>query len=143
MRRPARSKEEGLFAGGVGFDVIYQGAATALLTLSAYFIGVSDSHETGMTMAFLTMSLCEIFHSWNMRSQRRSIFALHTHNHILLGAIVLSILITAVMIYTPALAGIFSLRALSAREYLSSLGLALLIVPIVELVKACERKLKK
>ena len=139
MRRPARSKEEGLFAGGVGFDVIYQGAATALLTLSAYFIGVSDSHETGMTMAFLTMSLCEIFHSWNMRSQRRSIFALH----ILLGAIVLSILITAVMIYTPALAGIFSLRALSAREYLSSLGLALLIVPIVELVKACERKLKK
>lgn len=139
MKRPARPRDEGLFSGGVGFDVIYQGLATALLTLGAYFAGSRDSHEIGMTMAFLTMSMCEIFHSWNMRSQRGSIFTLHTHNRVLLGAILLSVLLTAAMIYTPALAAVFSLRPLTAAQYFSAMGLAALIVPIVELVKACER----
>lgn len=143
MKRPARPRNESLFSGGVGFDVIYQGAATACLTLGAYFAGNGVSHEIGMTMAFLTMSMCEIFHSWNMRSQRTSIFALHTHNRLLLGAIVLSVVLTAAMIYMPALAAVFSLQALTTAQYFTSLGLAVLIVPIVELVKAVERALTK
>ena len=82
MRRKPRSSKEGIFSGGLGTGVVYQGALITLITLGAYFIGhymetglweiTTSGH--GMTMAFLTMSMAEIFHSFNMRSQRGSIF---------------------------------------------------------------------
>jgi Ca2+-transporting ATPase len=87
MLRGARSPKDGVFAGGMGFDIGYQGLIVAVLTLAAYFIGhfmesgrweIANSAD-GMTMAFLTLSMAEIFHSLNMRSRRESIFTLGTH----------------------------------------------------------------
>ena len=84
MSRPPRNSKDGIFSGGVGFDIFYQGLFVTGLTLAAYFIGhyieagvweITNSPD-GMTMAFLTMSMCEIFHSLNMRSQRGSTVAM-------------------------------------------------------------------
>ena len=63
--------------------------------------GVSDD---GMTMAFLTMSMCEIFHSFNMRSQRKSVFTLHTHNKVLWGAMLGSLVLTTIVLEVPFVA---------------------------------------
>ena len=84
MRRKPREAKDGVFSGGLGTDVIYQGILVSILTLAAYFIGhrieagvweIAPSAD-GITMAFLTMSMTEIFHSFNMRSQRKSVFTL-------------------------------------------------------------------
>ena len=88
MKQKPRSAREGVFAGGMDKDIIYQGATTTLLVLIAYFVGeyletgawhITASND-GITMAFLTMSMCEIFHSFNMRSRRQSVFTLSRQN---------------------------------------------------------------
>lgn len=136
MERAPRKTNEGVFAHGLGIGVIYQGVLIAGLTLIAYFIGCRVTHQTGMTMAFLTLSLCEIFHSLNMRSRNQSLFKLKTHNKYLFGAMATSFVLTLPLIYVPGLNNLFKLTPLSARNLLTAIGLALTIIPLVELVKA-------
>lgn len=148
MNRAPRSSTDGVFAGGVGFDTIYQGFLVASLTIFAYFAGhfmetgiweiVQSPH--GMTMAFLTLSLAEVFHCFNMRSQRGSIFTVKGHNKILWCACIASIVLTAAVIYIPFLATAFGFTSISLPEYLVAFGIAFLVVPIVECVKLLQRK---
>ncbi len=151
MTRKPRKTNEGIFSGGLGTDVIYQGIMVAVLTLIAYFIGhhaevgtwgVGDS-ELGITMAFLTMSISEIFHSFNMRSQRGSIFKLPHRNKSLWLACIVSFVLTAGVIYIPPVANAFGLHAIPVEMYAISVGLAITTIPIVETVKAVQRKLAK
>ena len=144
MQRAPRGSNEGLFSGGVGFSCIYQGFMVATLTVGAFLAGISGvlgkAHENpvsaGMTMAFLTMSMAEIFHSYNMRAQFGSIFRLKTHNFWLFGAMLVSLLLTTAVIFVPPLRSLFRLERISAAEYLFSLLLSVSVIPIVELVKA-------
>jgi Ca2+-transporting ATPase len=95
-----------------------------------------------MTMAFFTMAMCEVFHSFNMRSQRGSavsmVFKGH-HNVALYGAMIGSFLLTTAVVEIDFLANMFEFTKLSFTEYAISLGLAFLIIPIVEIVKAIQR----
>lgn len=101
MKRPPRSSSDGIFSGGMAGDIAYQGILITVITLVSYIIGHSMevghfaiphgvSHD-GMTMAFLTMSMCEIFHAFNMRSRRKSVFKLG-HNIVLWMAMLLSLI---------------------------------------------------
>ena len=158
MQRKPRDSKEGVFAGGMGFDVFYQGALVTILTLAAFFIGefLETGHwqftniancEEGMTMAFLTMSMCEIFHSFNMRSQRGSVIGMalgqKSHNVVLYAAMVASLALTTAIIEIPFLADMFDFVHLDAKAYCISIGLAFLVIPIVEIVKAIQRAAAK
>jgi Ca2+-transporting ATPase len=90
-------------------------------------------------MAFLTMSMAEIFHSFNMRSQRHSIFTMGTINWALWISLGLALLMTTVVCEIPALAAAFSFTTVTAREYAVAVGLGALVIPIVEIVKAIQR----
>lgn len=143
MERPPRDPKEGIFADKLGIKIIYQGTIIALLTLLSFMIGNSQNHLTGMTMAFLTLSMCEIFHSLNLRSGTKSIFTLKTRNKYLLLAMVASFVMTLGVIYLPGVNEVFKLTALSAKDFFSAVGLALAIIPIVELEKLITRSLAK
>jgi len=143
MTRPPRSTKEGIFAHGLGINVIYQGVIIAILTLIAYFIGDNFEHTTGMTMAFLTLSTCEVFQSLNLRSIDKSIFTLKTRNKVLFGAMVLSFALSLCVIYIPGVNIVFKLTPLSATNLLISLLLSISIIPIVEIVKLIVRSMKK
>lgn len=154
MSRPPRNSKDGIFSGGVGFDIFYQGLFVTGLTLAAYFIGhyiesgvweITNSPD-GMTMAFLTMSMCEIFHSLNMRSQRGSTVAMTfkgSHNMYLFGSCLMSLLMTTVVIYVPFLANAFDFQPINLMEYAVALALAFAIIPLVEIVKTIERAYDK
>jgi Ca2+-transporting ATPase len=139
MKKPPRKADEGVFASGMGFNIIYQGVIIALLTLLSFFIGNKESHLTGMTMAFLTLSMCEIFHSLNMRSLTKSIFMLRKQNIFLWGSMVLTLILTLGVVYTPGLNSVFNLTTLNGQNLLITLGVSLSIIPIVEAVKALRR----
>lgn len=148
MKRKPRDAKEGIFADGLGRDVAYQGIMVTFLTLAAYFIGhymeagvweIVNSKD-GMTMAFLTMSMAEIFHSFNMRSQKKSIFSLPTHNKFLYAAMIVSFVLTAGVIYIPFLSDAFGFESISFLEYSVAMGLAVMVIPIVETVKYFVRK---
>ncbi|MDR0324581.1 MAG: cation-translocating P-type ATPase [Oscillospiraceae bacterium] len=157
MERPPRGQKEGIFAGGLGLNIIYQGLLIAALTLAAYFIvdnwhiklllaegtardiAEEIAHNFAMTSAFFTLSMCEIFQAFALRSLKQSVFTLKTHNKVLWGAMVFSLTATLAVIYLPSLAAIFSLEPLTFFELAISLGLAVLVIPAVEAVKAAER----
>lgn len=156
MRRRPRDPKDGIFAGGMGFDVAWQGLLVTAVTLLAYFSGllltcpvqmdwaalvhITDplAHKTGMTMAFFTLSMAEIFHSFNMRSRRASLFSMGQNGY-LWGAMVLSLVLSTVVLYVPALAAAFDFVPLSGTAYGVSMALALAVIPVVELVKAVQR----
>ena len=157
MNRPPRDSKDGIFSGGLGFDVVYQGILVTLITIAAYLIGAffefgAGWFETlraagesghGMTMAFLSMSMCEIFHSFNLRSQRKSVFSLKTQNKVLWAAMLGSLLLTTLVIEVPFIANAFGFTPIGLQEYGISIGLAFLVIPVVELVKLIQRKLSK
>lgn len=151
MKHSPRDSREGIFAGGMGFDIFFQGALIAVLTVVSYLIG--DHIETGvwqfvnskdgMTMAFLTLSMVEIFHSLNMRSRRKSLFGMKQHNKFLFLSMLAAFLLTTAVIYVPFLSKAFDFAHISLYEYGIALLLAVSVIPIMELVKFVQRKLGK
>ena len=148
MDRSPRNPKEGFFARGMGADLIYQGFLISAVTIFSYFVGYFMEHGVwevaespdGMTMAFLTLSMAEIFHSFNMRSQRRSIFKLHCQNKVLLGAMLGSLVLTSVVIFVPPLAAAFEFTEISMKEYFTAMLLAFSVIPLVEAVKFFQRR---
>ena len=153
MKRPPRDSKEGIFAGGLAVDIGYQGVLITIITIASYIIGhcfevghfaiPQGVSNHGMTMAFLTMSMCEIFHSFNLRSQRKSVFSLHTHNKILWLAMLGSLILTTIVLEIPVLANAFGFTPVGLTEYVLAIVLALVVIPVVEAVKFVQRKLTK
>ena len=153
MTRPPRSSKDGIFAGGLFGDIVYQGVLVTALTILSYIIGNSFEvghfampvgiSDHGMTMAFLTMSMCEIFHSFNLRSQRKSIFTLKGYNKVLWLAMVGSLLLTTAVLEIPFLANAFGFTPIGFTEYAIALALAIVVIPVVEIVKLIQRKCGK
>ena len=148
MQRQPRDPKAGIFADGMGFDVVLQGVTVTIITMAAYLIGhfmeagvwtFTDSAD-GMTMAFLALSMTEIFHSFNMRSLHKSIFKMKSHNGFLWGAMILSLVLTTAVIYVPFLANAFGFETISLAEYCVAMLLAFAIVPVVEIEKIFERR---
>ena len=143
MQRKPRSSNAHIFSDGLGFNLLWQGVLISLLTIVSYVFGAQTSPEAGTTMAFLTLSLCEMLHAWNMRSLNGSIFTMRHHNPMLLGSILLSFVLTVPILLIPALRSIFSLAALTWQQYLCAALLAAAVVPVVEIVKAARAFLRK
>ncbi|MBE7068554.1 MAG: cation-translocating P-type ATPase [Clostridiales bacterium] len=151
MKRKPRDSKAGIFSGGLGVDLLYQGLVVSALTLLSYFLGhfietgewTITNSEYGVTMAFLTMSMAEIFHSLNMRSQRKSIFGLKTFNKTLLFALIGSFLATTLVCEVPFLANAFGFEHVNFLDYALAIVLGACVIPIVEIVKLVQRKVAK
>ena len=157
MKRKPRNASDGVFAGGMGLDIAFQGVIITLLVLASFFAGVyfdmgyidiadmiaGNADAEGVTMAFITLSMVEIFHSFNMRSRRASIFTMKTQNKWLWGAAALALALTVVPVEVDVLANVFGFMPLPPHALLTALGLALLIIPIMEVYKAIMRGIEK
>ena len=148
IRRKPRDAKAGIFADGMGFDIAYQGLLVTILVMTSYFVGhymesgvweIANSQD-GMTMAFLIMSMAEIFHSFNMRSQRGSIFKLGSHNKVLIVAGAATVILTILVCEIPFLANAFGFTSVSLVEYVIAVVLGALVIPVVEGVKLVQRK---
>ena len=151
MSKEPRPKSEGLFANGLVIDVIVHGFLVALITVAAYLIGsylengvFSLQHSNnGMTMAFITMSLTEVFHAFNMRSQNGSIFTIKKQNMLLWLSALVAIALTLIVVYVPFIKVLFGFDSIAFSEYLICFGLGLSVIVIVEAIKLVKRLVKK
>ncbi len=160
MRRKPRSSSDGIFAGGAGIDMVWQGIYIALVELASYFIGYhlefgsfagvfkGTTCVNAMAMAFLTVNFSEMFCAINMRSRTGSIFSknlLKNTNWWLVGASAVTIVLTLIAIYMPGLQEVFNVMpgTFQTRELLISIGLALTIFPVFEIGKAMHRAVRK
>ena len=151
MKRSPRDSKNGIFSNGVGAGVAIQGFFIALLTFVSYFVGhfmeagkweITESPD-GMTMAFLTLSLVELFHAFNMRSRERSVFTIKKQNGWLWGSLLLAFVLTSAVIFVPAFATAFGFETISLNEFAVALALAVAIIPLVELEKLIARAINK
>ena len=148
MLRKPRSSEESVFANGAGIDMILQGIFMAILVISSFFIGdyiengsinfadlMARGSSDGMTMAFLTCNFVEMFHAMSMRTQRGNLFKMKTVNWWLMGALVLTTLLTVGVIYIPFFRNLFEFTAVSFKEFAIAFGLAFSVIPVLEIFK--------
>lgn len=151
MKRKPRNSNEGVFSDGAGSSMIIHGVIMAFIVLLSFFIGqyielghygVFESVD-GMTMAFLTANLVEMFYAICMRTQKDSILKIKTRNKWLLGSFVLSLVFTLIVIYVPVLSKLLGLASISFKEFAIAFGLAFLVIPIVEIAKYFQRRKKE
>ena len=137
MEHRPKPKDEGIFAHGLGVQVVLQGCMFALLTLIAFVLGerYGGSLEAGQTMAFLVLSLTQIVQAFNMRSQH-SLFVIGPFtNHKLNWAALASLLLVCLVLFTPV--GVaFQLVLLPGWLYAAALGLILTPLVVMEIAKA-------
>ena len=151
MKRKPREANEGVFSNGLGFDVAYQGILISALVIISY--GFGHMFETGTfgfggsahgtTMAFLTLSMAEIFHSFNLRSREKSLLQVKGMNKMLNIAAIVSLALTTAVCEIPFLASAFDFTAVGPREYATAALLGFCVIPVVEIVKLIRRQKNK
>ena len=157
MKRKPRAASDGVFAGGMGVDCLVQGIIITLLVIASFFAGVylhngsismamltdGIADPEGVTMAFITLSMVEIFHCFNMRSRRASLFSMKKQNKWLWGAAALALVLTVVVVEFDPLAQMFGFMTLKFEALGAALFLAFLIIPLMEIYKAIMRAIEK
>ena len=158
MRRKPRKASDGVFAGHMGLDCVVQGIIITVLVLASFFAGVyfdmgyiniadmiaGTADEEGVMMAFITLNMVEIFHCFNMRSRRQSIFTMKKQNGWLWAASALALVLTLIVVeFEPLSMMFFGVPGLELKGSLTALGIAFLIIPFVEIYKAIMRSVEK
>ncbi len=151
MKLPPRKNNSSLFAGQMGKDIIIQGIMQTALVMLSYLLGqyvITDGvehHAEPMTMAFISLCFIQLFHAFNLRSQRNSVLnsKFFSNKPLDLSALI-GIALTLFVVLTPGVKTVFIEGAgndfmLSAVEWLVSIGVAIAIIPLVELQKLIER----
>ena len=146
MDLPPRSGKESIFAGGFAFRLAWQGMMVGMLTLTAYFLGeyVFSGAAAANTMAFATLTLCQLFHAFNVRSEEQSLFRMGvTSNPAMNRAFLVGMVLQLSVLLLPPLQTIFSVVPLSGGAWLAVLTLSILPIPVCEAVKRYDSVPKK
>ena len=158
MKRKPRNAKDGVFAGHMGLDCVVQGLIITVLVLASFFVGVyfdmgyihiadmiaGAADEEGVMMAFITLNMVEIFHCFNMRSRRTSLFKMKKQNKWLWASAALALVLTVIVTVQPTLAEMFfGPVTLELKGVIAALCLAFLIIPLMEIYKAIMRAVEK
>lgn len=144
MEDKPRPKDESIFAHGLTYRILWQGFMVGGLTLLSYIIGQTQfDHSTGMTMAFSTLAISELFHAYNLKSENSIFNKKLFNNKWLNGAFVVGMILQLILVYVPAASKIFKLVNLNFEMEMVALGLAMSVIPIVEFTKLVKKLYNK
>lgn len=138
MDMPPRKQQEGLFAGGVGARILWQGMMIGLLSFTAYWLALSWGRtvEEAHTMTFVTMAMSQIVHSFNVRSIEHSLFTIgFGTNRSLIYAFLISAAALLVVIFIPFLRDVFETVLLRPSDWAVVLSLSVIPLVVVEISK--------
>ena len=142
MNRPPRKPKEGLFSEGVGARILWQGMLIGLLSLAAYWLALvwGRTLEEAHTMAFVTMALSQLVHSFNVRSMRLSLFTIGpASNRSLIYAVLISAAALFIVVFTPFLRDVFETAVLRPSDWGVVLSLSIVPLVLVEISKLAGR----
>ena len=156
MLQPPRKNQSSLFSGQLGKDIIIQGIMQTALVMTSYLLGQYvlgvSHHEEAMAMAFISLCFIQLFHAYNLRSQRNSILNKDVFSNKFLNiSLLVGVALTLFVVLTPGVNEVFldlegaaaETFHLSWQEWLVAVGVAVAIVPFVEVQKLIEKKLIK
>lgn len=146
MSQPPRKSDKSLFSGSTGKDILLQGVMQAALVMTSFCLGyfVMGSHAEASAMAFVSLCFIQLFHSFNLRSQKRSVLnkRFFSNKYLNLSAL-LGIALTVAVVVIPGVNTLFRTSPLNAYEWLVAIGVAVAVIPLVELQKLAERALPR
>ena len=142
QRKPVDSKK-GIFADGLWNKIIVEGIMIGVLTLVAFSIGNKYyGLEVGRTMAFLSIGFLELIHSFNVKNEKSIFEAGLFENKYLVGSFVLGIFIQAIVVVVPTFAKVFEVVPLNLTQWIITVAISILPVPVIELQKKLDFKNK-
>lgn len=134
-RKPVNSKK-GIFADGLWGKITTEGTMIGMLSLMAFSIGNKYyGLEVGRTMAFISLGVLELVHSFNIKSEKSIFKTKLFENKFLIGSFILGVFLQTIVAIVPAFAVIFKLVPLTKMQWLITLAISILPIPIVELQK--------
>ena len=141
MDRPPRDSRASLFDAAFTFRLAWQGLMVGGLTLAAYFLGLNHGGEDAAnTMAFATLTLSQLFHAFNVRSEDRSLFSQGIlTNPAMNRAFLVGMALQLAVLLIPPLQGVFSVAAMDAGQWMTVFALAMAPVPVCEVGKLLRR----
>ena len=136
MNRPPRDSKKSIFADGLMGKIVVEGFMIGMFTILAFFIGNKYyGIEVARTMAFISLGMLELIHSFNVKSEE-SIFKVGLfENKYLLGAFGLGTVLQLGIIFVPSLAEIFKLTQLNTIQWLITIAISIAPIIIVEIQK--------
>lgn len=151
MKQKPRGKNSNFLSNGVKESIIIQGILEAALTLGVYAyarytFGVDASGKSLLaeTMAFVTLGLIQLFHSFNVKSVRNSLFSFNPFSNKWFNiAVTVSAVLLLMVVLVPGINTFFSSATLNPTQWMIVLGFAFSIIPIVEIFKIFFRLFKK
>ena len=140
QRKPIDSKK-GIFANGLWNKIILEGTMIGVLTLVAFSIGNKYyTLEVARTMAFLSIGFLELIHSINVKNEKSIFEAGLFENKYLVGSFVLGIFVQAIVVVVPAFAKVFEVVPLSLTQWIITIAISILPIPVIELQKKIDSK---
>ena len=151
MQHPPRKSGASLFAGRTGVDIVVQGIFQTALVMVAFCIGcfvieggLDERHDEAMTMAFVSLCLIQLFHSYSMRSLDNSILNKRLFGNKFLNiSFLVGVLLTTLVVVVPPFRTVFDTAPLDGMEWGISIAVAFAIVPLVEIYKLIVRAIAK
>ena len=141
MRRAPRPPDESVFARGMGWQVLWTGIMIGGITLAVQWWAMSIGSPNWQTMAFTSLTMCQMFVVLAIRSDREGLHTIGVFsNWHLAGAVFLTFLLQLAVIYIPALNPIFKTTPLTAQELAISLLLPAIVLVMVEFEKVFIRR---
>lgn len=143
MKEKPQPRDQSIFAGGGTFFVIINGIYIGLITLIAFYYGTHhyDSLQHAQTMAFMVLSISQLFHAFNLHSLKHSILKKGIFkNKYLLMAFGVGILLQTMVAVVPFLSMIFDTFILSGQDWLFIFGLSFTTIIFNEILKLFRRK---
>ncbi len=142
QRKPVDSKK-GIFADGLWNKIIVEGIMIGILTIVAFSIGNKYyGLEVGRTMAFLSIGFLELIHSFNVKNEKSIFESGLFENKYLVGSFFLGIFIQAIVVVVPAFANVFEVVPLNLTQWIITVVISILPVPVIELQKKIDLKNK-
>ena len=139
-KKPINSRKS-IFADGLWNKIIVEGIMIGLLTLLAFSLGNKYfGVEVGRTMAFVSIGLLELIHSFNIKSEKSIFKTGIMENKFLIGSFVLGILVQTIVVLIPQLAEVFKLVPLTSTQWIITLIISILPIPIIEIQKFLDKR---
>ncbi|PAK97609.1 ATPase [Lactobacillus kefiranofaciens] len=135
LDRKPRDPKVGILDKSLVTKVGLQGLIIAVSVIAAFLIGGQTSHAVACTMAFSTLTFARLLHGFNCRSQH-SIFKIgFKNNWYSLAAFAVGTLLLALILFVPALHGLFAVTPLTGNQLLWIIGLAIIPTVLIQIVK--------
>ncbi|MCI8832863.1 MAG: calcium-translocating P-type ATPase, PMCA-type [Clostridia bacterium] len=136
MERKPRNSKKSIFADGLWSKIITEGIMLGVLDLFIFSLGNNlYGIDVARTMAFVALGLLELVHSFNIKSEGSILKKGALNNKFLIGSFILGTLLQVIVVIIPYFANIFSLVTLNQTQWLYTIIISFLPLPIIEMQK--------